>query len=143
GWDHRQVTRNRPERASTGWPVRQVEAPREELPADSGPGPGAIASPLVKEPAACTAPHVARLAQGWAGHSRPLAPDATHLTRSTRFRRGRAAFGRALARRSIVALLSPSLSPHQMGHLWFIGGSTRALASTPTPLGLASRFRKP
>jgi hypothetical protein len=31
----------------------------------------------------------------------------------------------------------------KMGHSWFIGGSNRALASTPTPLGIAGRFRKP
>ena len=53
----------------------KVEAPHAELPADSGPGPGAIASLLFEEPAACTAPHMARLAQGWAGHpgrTRPM-----------------------------------------------------------------------
>jgi hypothetical protein len=31
----------------------------------------------------------------------------------------------------------------KMGHSWFIGGSNRPLASTPTPLGMAGRFRKP
>jgi hypothetical protein len=31
----------------------------------------------------------------------------------------------------------------QMGHLWFIGGSNRPLASTPTLLRIAGRFSKP
>jgi hypothetical protein len=31
----------------------------------------------------------------------------------------------------------------KMGHSWFIGNANRALASTPTPLRMAGRFRKP
>ena len=35
-----------------GWPGRQGKAPRKELLADPGPGPGADASTLTNEPAA-------------------------------------------------------------------------------------------
>src|SRR5271157_2806733 len=68
------------QRAATGWPGRQVQAPRKEPPADSGPEPPDQGG--------------TRARVGWT--SRPLMPDATHFTANTRSRRGRAACGHAL-----------------------------------------------
>jgi len=69
GRDHRQFARCELPDAATGWPGRQDEAPREELLAGPGPGPGATRAhlrtnrPLEKKPGT-----MAGLAQGWAGH---------------------------------------------------------------------------
>src|SRR5258707_1196919 len=75
----RQTPRRRPPWATTGWPGRQDKAPRWELLADSGPGPGAATSPLVEKPAAWTVQHAGKTRPrvGWT--SRLITPNATHI----------------------------------------------------------------
>src|SRR6516165_10302983 len=66
--------------ASTGWPGRQVQAPREELPADSGPEPPGQREPALQGTGRLNNParSPARSRVGWT--SRPATPDATRLT---------------------------------------------------------------
>ena len=78
------ISRCRPPRVTNRMTRSSRRSPREELLADSRSGPGASASPLIKEPARFNRTARRLVVEGWVSTSLPLTPDVAHFASNTR-----------------------------------------------------------